>query len=230
MTMAMGLDATPAEAGGEGRAGSKRWLVLFLMLAAGWGALFGYSAVFLSEDMPFRPISTAQGEVGGFGFPHLPPPPPPSVVQLAPHEPETPPIAARRPMVDATIGASQGSVAPAVPTPVALNATATLPSPRSERADYVGTWGPNEAACGSRSRRRGYIPAIITPDRASAGRTICSFHDGRRSGNAWIMAADCSDRGRRWSSQVRLVVDGDRLTWTSGKGSSSYIRCGRRAG
>ncbi|WP_257791899.1 hypothetical protein [Methylobacterium durans] len=44
------------------------------------------------------------------------------------------------------------------------------------------------------------------------------------------MAADCNDRGRRWTSQVRLLVEGDRLTWSSAKGSSSYLRCPRRAG
>ncbi|MGU3541246.1 peptidase inhibitor family I36 protein, partial [Methylobacterium sp. A54F] len=36
--------------------------------------------------------------------------------------------------------------------------------------------------------------------------------------------------GRRWTSQVRLVVEGERLTWTSAKGSAAYVRCGRRAG
>jgi hypothetical protein len=44
------------------------------------------------------------------------------------------------------------------------------------------------------------------------------------------MGAECSDRGRHWSSQVRLVVDGDRLTWSSGRGTAAYIRCGRRGG
>ncbi|MFD0933679.1 peptidase inhibitor family I36 protein, partial [Methylobacterium trifolii] len=98
------------------------------------------------------------------------------------------------------------------------------------RAEYVGLWGPNPAACGARSRRRGYIPAMISQERAQAGRTICNFHDGHRSGNTWVMAAECSDRGRRWSSQVRLMVEGDRLTWSSAKGSASYVRCNRRAG
>ncbi|WP_375464202.1 peptidase inhibitor family I36 protein [uncultured Methylobacterium sp.] len=237
MAMAMGLDAIPAgTGGGEGRDGSKRWIALFLALAAGWGTLFGYSAVFLSEDMPFRPASGAQADPV-VGFPRLAPPPAsaPAGGQPAPHDPDPPPVATRRAAADAT-GAPQGSAT--VPAPAALNAPATappasapaVPAPRAERADYVGTWGPNEAACGARSRRRGYIPAIITPERASAGRTICNFRDGRRSGKGWVMAADCSDRGHRWSSQVRLVVDGDRLTWTSGKGISAYVRCGRRAG
>ncbi|GJD47032.1 hypothetical protein AFCDBAGC_4917 [Methylobacterium cerastii] len=212
MAMAVGLDAGPAEqGGGQVRAVSKRWIALFVALAAGWGILFGYSLTFLNEDMPFRPAAAALPEPPAFGFPPLPQP-----VVAAVQAPTAPsPSVAVEP---------QAAPVAAAPMP------APAPVPRMDRAEYVGTWGPTEAACGRRSRRRGYIPATITPDRASAGRTICSFHDGRRTGNAWVMAADCADRGRRWSSQVRLVVDGDRLTWTSGKGTASYVRCGRRAG
>ena len=213
MAMAVGLDVSPAEqGGGTVRAASKRWVALFVVLAAGWGILFGYSATFLSDDPPFRPAAVAPSDPPNFGFPPLPHPIILATAEQAPEAPASHVAAASAPA---------SPPAPAQPAP---------PAPRVERSDYVGTWGPTEAACGKRSRRRGYIPATITPERASAGRTICSFHDGRRVGNAWTMAADCADRGRRWSSQVRLVVDGDRLTWTSGKGSASYVRCGRRAG
>ena len=211
MAMAVGLDACPAEQrGGSTRSVSKRWIALFVALAAGWGILFGYSLTFLSEDLPFRPTAAALPETPAFGFSPLPQPVVAAVQAPAAAAPSVAPEAV--------------PVAAPVPAPVAAQ------TPRLERAEYVGTWGPTEAACGKRSRRRGYLPATITPDRASAGRTICSFHDGRRVGNGWTMAADCAERGRRWSSQVLLVVDGDRLTWTSGKGSASYVRCGRRAG
>ncbi len=115
---------------------------------------------------------------------------------------------------------------PAQPSLASPSRPASGPAP----VEYAGIWGPTPAACGSPSRRRGYLPATITADRARAGRTLCTFHDGHRAGNGWIMAAECSDRGRRWSSQVRLVVEGDRLTWTSNRGSVSYTRCARRAG
>ena len=219
MAMAVGLDASPAEqSGGTVRAASKRWVALFVVLAAGWGILFGYSVTFLSEDLPFRPVAVALPDPPNYGFPPLPHTITLATTDQAPEAPASHVAAASAPALPS---ASAVPSAPAQPA---------APAPRVERADYVGTWGPTEAACGKRSRRRGYIPATITPERASAGRTICSFHDGRRVGNAWTMAADCADRGRRWSSQVRLVVDGDRLTWTSGKGSASYVRCGRRAG
>lgn len=107
---------------------------------------------------------------------------------------------------------------------------ATVAAVSADRAEYVGVWGPTGEACGKRSRRRGFLPATITLDGARAGRTVCQFRDGRKLGNGWTVAASCNDRGRRWSSQVRLVVDGNRLTWSSAKGASSYVRCNRRDG
>jgi hypothetical protein len=199
---------------------------MLLLLAAGWGALFSYSAVFLAEDIPLRPgppdaRGAARAEAAAFELP-------PELTQPTAPAPRR---RAEAPSPDASVQpqrvalASSGAGGEAVPAP----GMPPAPMP-AERAEYVGTWGPTGAACGVRSRRRGFLPATITPEGARAGRTICSFHDGRRSGNAWVVAADCSDRGRRWSSQVRLLVDGDRLTWTSDKGASSYVRCARRAG
>ena len=57
-----------------------------------------------------------------------------------------------------------------------------------------------------------------------AGNTVCTFRDGRRMGASWSVAASCSDGGRRWTSQVKLIVEGDRLTWSSAKGDASYVR------
>jgi hypothetical protein len=234
--MAVGIEAalTGAPQGGDGPAGpraeaprigmSRGSLSMLLLLAAGWGALFSYSAVFLAEDIPLRPIpadalGAARAEAASFELPaELARPVGPALRRRAE---APPPDAAPQPQRVALPGPGPSVAPAAVPPPAPMPA---------ERAEYVGIWGPTGAACGARSRRRGFLPATITQEGARAGRTICSFHDGRRSGNAWVMAAECSDRGRRWSSQVRLLVEGDRLTWTSGKGSSSYVRCARRAG
>ena len=112
-----------------------------------------------------------------------------------------------------------------------------MATPRAEparratpRTEYAGIWGPTAVACGARSRRRGYLPATITDAGAKAGRTQCRFRNGRREGAAWVVAADCTERGHAWTSQVRLLVEGVRLTWTSAKGTSAYVRCGRRDG
>ena len=236
--MAVGIDQTLAEVGAastsahDSSGGSRSWLVLVLMLAAGWGALFSYSAVFLAEDVPLR--SAAQRAIPeslpdeAVAFP-LPPelmrPTAPAAGRQAEMPAPEPPAPVPAPRLE--LAGTNAAVAPATgPTQ-----TAAVPSaPPVERPDYIGTWGPNEAACGVRSRRRGYLPATITAEGARAGRVSCSFHDRTRSGSAWVMAADCTDRTRRWTSQVRLRVDGDRLVWSSARGTSSYQRCSRRAG
>lgn len=240
--------AAPSAVPGEpARERPRRGLALLLALSAGWGALFSYSLTYLSDDHPSRPASAVEAarashtDSGAFEVASvLAARPSPVQVAVAP---EAAPSAAP---AGGPVSRSVPSLAEAEPTPrariVSLRAeplpvrpvAETAPAPAAaslgERAEFVGTWGPTGAACGARSRRRGYLPATITPEGARAGRTICNFREGHRTGNGWQMAAECSDRGRRWSSQVRLVVDGDRLTWTSGKGSSSYVRCGRRAG
>ncbi|WP_426214240.1 peptidase inhibitor family I36 protein [Methylobacterium sp. NFXW15] len=198
-----------------GKVGARH--VIPALLVAGWGGLFAYCATYLREDLPFRPSAPAEDT-------RRPDDARRKVVVL----PDLPPdVAPAAPPAETRL-----AVAAPVPAPDAIQAVAPTAArrPAQASAEYVGTWGPTPAACLSPTRRRGYLPATISADRARAGRTTCTFHDGHRSGAAWLMAAECSDRGRRWSSQVRLLVEGDRLTWTSNRGTSTYVRCGRRAG
>ncbi|OAS26042.1 hypothetical protein A5481_06685 [Methylobacterium platani] len=96
----------------------------------------------------------------------------------------------------------------------------------AEAPAYAGVWGPSRAACaGSRSARRGFLPAVIRPGSARAGKTLCQFRDTRREGRSWTTTASCRSAGRHWTSRVRLTVAGQRLTWASGRGSVTYTRC-----
>ncbi|MFH6785989.1 MULTISPECIES: hypothetical protein [Methylobacterium] len=91
---------------------------------------------------------------------------------------------------------------------------------------YAGVWGPSAAACASRrSARRGFLPAVIHPGSARAGKTLCQFRDVRREGRSWTTTASCRSSGRRWTSRVRLTVAGNRLTWASERGAATYTRC-----
>lgn len=207
-----------ADPGGGTRPGSRFRFAVPALLIAGWVGLFAYSVAYLTEDMPFRNQAAATA---------------PTTEASSEQQ-----AAARRVvLLDAPArGAPEAAktaappAAPAIPAAVPTAVPAPRPAPAPVSADYVGVWGPTPQACGAPSRRRGYIPATITPDHAQAGRTHCAFHDARRAGTSWIMAAECSDRGRRWSSLVRLTVDGDHLTWSSSRGTASYVRCSRRAG
>ena len=218
-----------ADPGNEARTGSMRRFAVPALLVIGWAGLFAYSAAYLTEDMPFRSQGADARQAVA-----VPRPPSRRVVMLDMPDDAIPDV--QRP--DAARDESARQTAQATPRPAIPSAQppipATLSTPRATSsaagAEFVGIWGPTADACASGSRRRGYIPATITPDRARAGRTICNFHDSRHVGSAWLMAAECSDRGRHWSSQVRLLVDGDRLTWSSGRGTATYVRCSRRGG
>jgi hypothetical protein len=209
-----------ADPGGGAHSGSGRRYALPALLILGWIGLFAYSAAYLTEDLPFRsqpPEATTSADAAAQRAPSS------RIVML--DTPDLPTLATPPETKSAPAPSVPATPAPA-PLPIARPAPASAPI----SAEYVGVWGPTPEACGSRSRRRGYIPATITQDRARAGRTVCTFHDTRRSGSAWITSAECSDRGRHWSSQVRLTVEGDHLTWSSSRGTSAYIRCSRRAG
>lgn len=215
------------------------WLTVGFLIAAGWGALLSYSLIYLSGDLPLRetpgrdvPMATE--------MPSLPQPadlarvvaavPPPAIP--APAQPPETRESAPAPLSQAaptSVTATAPTLAQGATGDAAGNGEATAETGATE-PDFVGTWGPNRLACGLRAQRRGFIQAVITPERAKAGSTTCAFRNVRRSGIAWVMAAECNDGGQRWSSQVRLLVDEDRLTWTSGKGTANYVRCGRRTG
>ena len=193
-----------------------RRLVIPVVLAAGWGALFAYTLVVLTDDGPVAAHAghTRLAAADGIDVPEVRLPEPERPVTPAANPPaRVLTVAAPAPPLDTV-------VARAEPRPAA---------PLVERAAFVGIWGPTPVACGQRQRRRGFLPATITEDGAKAGRTVCRFRNNRREGSAWTMAADCSERGRRWTSQVRLLVEHDRLTWSSGKGQANYIRCSRKS-
>lgn len=223
MTEAVREAEKPGAGDGEslGPAAARRRLAIPMILAAGWGALFAYTVVVLTDDGPVAATAGSSRHVssdgGGIDVPEVRLPEPERVA--APAAGHSGPA---RVLTVAAPAPPLEMVRPdAEPRPVA---------PQVERAAFVGVWGPTPVACGQRQRRRGFIPATISEEGAKAGRTICRFRNNRREGNAWTMAADCSERGRRWTSQVRLLVEQDRLTWTSGKGQANYIRCGRKSG
>jgi hypothetical protein len=88
-----------------------------------------------------------------------------------------------------------------------------------------GTWAASPNACTSKMRRRGYLLTHISPRGARAGDTTCTFDRMKRRGSAFAVAASCSDGKTTWKSNVRLSVNGDRLTWASDKGATAYVRC-----
>ena len=143
-----------------------------------------------------------------------------------PAAPAAPPVR----LSDAPAAAGPAPPAP-IPLPTAATAEtarATAPArrpPIPPEQSYAGVWATTEKACSPQLKRDGPLPALISSEGAWAGETTCSFKSSKRVGNTWTFAAICSDTRRRWKADVRVSVAGNRLTWSSQRGSQKYVRC-----
>jgi hypothetical protein len=86
----------------------------------------------------------------------------------------------------------------------------------------VGVWAPETGSC---SAREDVLPAIISERGARAGETSCVFKERTLTERGWRVLAKCTNGHEHWTSNVRLFVTGDRLVWTSKRGTQAYKRC-----
>jgi len=101
-----------------------------------------------------------------------------------------------------------------------------IPEPAAQpSATIVGIWVPEAGACSVRNFRDGTLPTIINMDGAWAGETFCIFSNQKQTETGWKVLANCSNAREQWSTQVRLTLKGDRLKWTSKRGTQDYTRC-----
>ncbi len=97
--------------------------------------------------------------------------------------------------------------------------------PAQPLATIAGIWVPEAGACSARTFREGLLPTIINPEGAWAGETFCTFHNARQTDTGWRVAAACSNSREHWTTEVRLSLKDDRLTWSSRRGTQVYARC-----
>lgn len=95
---------------------------------------------------------------------------------------------------------------------------------------FVGIWATDVRGCSKRAKQHGLLQTVIAVGGARAGETHCSFNRKRQVGDAWSIAATCRDGHDRWAANIQLVVNGGRLTWTSERGTQSYLKCGAALG
>jgi hypothetical protein len=88
-----------------------------------------------------------------------------------------------------------------------------------------GTWAASPNACTPRMQRRGHLLTRIYPQGARAGDTVCTFERTTPRKGGFDILASCSDGKTTWRSNVRLSLNGGRLTWASEKGATIYVRC-----
>jgi Putative peptidoglycan binding domain len=84
---------------------------------------------------------------------------------------------------------------------------------------FIGGWGIDLAECRD-------SPIKITARRAEAFDTACEFHSTQReSSNVWRLRAECASKTERWNANIRFTVSTSKLTWSSERGTTTYVRC-----
>ena len=89
---------------------------------------------------------------------------------------------------------------------------------------FVGVWAEEAADC--KPTNAGGAPLRISVRQAEKSGTVCKFGPALREGSTWGLQAVCTGEGKTWNANVRLSVSGDQLTWSSERGTDSFVRCG----
>ena len=84
---------------------------------------------------------------------------------------------------------------------------------------FAGGWGNDLAECRD-------SPIKITARRAEAFGAACEFRSTEReSSNVWRFRAECASKTERWNANIRFTVSTSKLTWSSERGTTTYVRC-----
>jgi peptidoglycan hydrolase-like protein with peptidoglycan-binding domain len=84
---------------------------------------------------------------------------------------------------------------------------------------FIGGWGVDVAECRA-------SPITITARRAEGSGASCEFHSSQReSSNVWRLRAECASKTERWNANIRFTVSTSKLTWSSERGTTTYVRC-----
>jgi peptidoglycan hydrolase-like protein with peptidoglycan-binding domain len=84
---------------------------------------------------------------------------------------------------------------------------------------FIGGWGVDGAHCRE-------SPLTISERRAETHGAACEFHSTQRESlQVWRLQARCSSNGERWNANIRFTLSGSKLTWSSERGTTTYMRC-----
>jgi hypothetical protein len=84
---------------------------------------------------------------------------------------------------------------------------------------FIGRWGSNAAECRK-------SPLMITRRRAESSGATCEFQSTQPENlNRWRLQARCANDGERWNANIRFALSGSKLTWSSERGTTTYVRC-----
>jgi hypothetical protein len=101
--------------------------------------------------------------------------------------------------------------------------TTELPGVRAEPS-FVGRWADDLSRC--RTSRK--APIMISTHAARTDRGECDFgFVVREAENRWRVTAICAAEGNFWRAHIALKLMEPNLTWSSERGTETYVRCGR---
>jgi hypothetical protein len=87
---------------------------------------------------------------------------------------------------------------------------------------FIGGWAEDSDQC-----RTGAVLSINSRAAKSTG-AECDFRSVKRETAArWHVEAVCTDGGRPWTANVNLKLNTPKLTWSSERGTATYVRCAK---
>ena len=100
-------------------------------------------------------------------------------------------------------------------------------APPNLRADpaFIGSWTDSAGRCLSGRK----APITISSRAAKTAYGECDFGlVAREAANRWRVTALCTADGHFWRAHVALKLSEPNLTWSSERGTDTYMRCDRR--
>jgi hypothetical protein len=118
---------------------------------------------------------------------------------------------------------------PADSRPAANGQRRNVADPPNPRADpsFIGGWADDIGRC--RTGRK--APLVINSRAAKTADGECAFGSvAREAANRWRVAAICASGGKFWRANIALKLTEESLTWSSERGTETYVRCKADAG
>jgi len=92
---------------------------------------------------------------------------------------------------------------------------------------FIGRWGLDIDQC--QEVQGGNAPITISSHRAKTAGAACDFRSVKREAtNSWRIRALCSDDRDSWDANISLKFNGSKLSWSSERGTTTYLRCPRK--
>jgi hypothetical protein len=97
-----------------------------------------------------------------------------------------------------------------------------LSGARTSNQSFVGSWSDRTDCIISQASA---APLRIDTIRAVSTGGRCEFQTISKAGESWKIKARCFVDADSWPANIKLIVDKDRLTWSSERGTEEYFRC-----